>query len=551
VIPFAPPARLVYFVRRLLGDDCPIDDVLQEVWLAALSRLARLRSPAAFRVWLYRIARNQVCTALRRQRRWADLPDDDLAVPADDQPAFTREQAGLIHVCLGRQQPLELGRREEEGKDAVLDDLAALSSAGQGEANRVGLAVGQIPDEIPHRRGGAPDPLDQYVWDVRYIDAPVVRFHDGNTDGDLDGGSQEGDNTLYYTTDANFNVTALVDAETGDVVERYLYDPYGKVTVYEPDWSDTVDWQDSAKNEVLYCGYRFDAETGLYNVRYRYYHPTLGRWVTKDPIGPAGGDNLYLYVHDSPLTSIDPFGLLDQMSREQCLELVKAYMQKDAEVKAQQKVLDDTQQEFFDELQKITGKIRTMQAQVQALDRAVKQGLFDHEVMGWNQVGALNERADALDRLGWAMLPLPSYEDLAELFVKRGAEKALQAVLVPLKKAKKYVKIGYLGFNALDYHRMANDAARMRQAIRADVLGKKREANALRAAVQEQQQGRKDLVAARERQYDTLTQLRATRDGIARQFWAGGCRCQFAECQFINDPATCIRRVARESGIEP
>jgi RNA polymerase sigma-70 factor (ECF subfamily) len=99
-------ARLVYFVRRLLGDDCPIDDVLQEVWLAALSHLARLRSPAAFRVWLYRIARNQVCTALRRRHQWADLPDDGLAAPADDQPAFTRDQAGLIHVCLGRLKPV-------------------------------------------------------------------------------------------------------------------------------------------------------------------------------------------------------------------------------------------------------------------------------------------------------------------------------------------------------------------------------------------------------------------------------------------------------------
>ena len=43
----------------------------------------------------------------------------------------------------------------------------------------------------------------QYVWDARYIDAPVVRFHDSNTDGTLD-------DTLYYATDANMNVTARV-----------------------------------------------------------------------------------------------------------------------------------------------------------------------------------------------------------------------------------------------------------------------------------------------------------------------------------------------------
>jgi len=62
-------------------------------------------------------------------------------------------------------------------------------------------------------------PLEPYVWDIRYIGALVVRFYDGNTDGDLTGGAAEGDSVLYYTTDANFSVTALVDAATGEVVE--------------------------------------------------------------------------------------------------------------------------------------------------------------------------------------------------------------------------------------------------------------------------------------------------------------------------------------------
>ena len=39
---------------------------------------------------------------------------------------------------------------------------------------------------------------------IRYVDAPVLRFHDADTDGTID-------DTLYYTTDANMNVTALVE----------------------------------------------------------------------------------------------------------------------------------------------------------------------------------------------------------------------------------------------------------------------------------------------------------------------------------------------------
>ena len=67
----------------------------------------------------------------------------------------------------------------------------------------------------------------QYIWDLRYIDAPIVRICDFN-DGSSDGLEQ----WLYYCQDANFNTTALVDP-AGAVVERYLYDPYGAVTVYD------------------------------------------------------------------------------------------------------------------------------------------------------------------------------------------------------------------------------------------------------------------------------------------------------------------------------
>jgi len=62
------------------------------------------------------------------------------------------------------------------------------------------------------KNGQDDHPLEQYVWDGRYVHSPCLRWRDGNCDGDLTGGSGEGDSTLYYCNDANFNVTALVDA---------------------------------------------------------------------------------------------------------------------------------------------------------------------------------------------------------------------------------------------------------------------------------------------------------------------------------------------------
>jgi RHS repeat-associated protein len=68
-----------------------------------------------------------------------------------------------------------------------------------------------------------------------------------------------------------------------------------------------------------YTARRFDGETagspaepsGLYYYRARTYSPTLGRFLQPDPIGYAGGTNLYAYVHNDPLNRTDPFGLCD------------------------------------------------------------------------------------------------------------------------------------------------------------------------------------------------------------------------------------------------
>ena len=48
--------------------------------------------------------------------------------------------------------------------------------------------------------------------------------------------------------------------------------------------------------------------TRHYN-RFRYYDPGLGRYISADPIGQAGGINLYGYVLNDPVNWIDPFGL--------------------------------------------------------------------------------------------------------------------------------------------------------------------------------------------------------------------------------------------------
>jgi RHS repeat-associated protein len=151
------------------------------------------------------------------------------------------------------------------------------------------------------RKDGSEHPYKQYVWGLRYVHSPVCRWYDEDADG-------EGVVQHYYCNDANFNVTALVNT-SGTVVERYTYDPYGKVTFRAADWSPLENNVSAYANDVLFTGHRLDTETGLYYGGWRYYHPTLGLWTSRDPDGYVDGLNTYLAALGNPLCVLDPYGL--------------------------------------------------------------------------------------------------------------------------------------------------------------------------------------------------------------------------------------------------
>ena len=53
----------------------------------------------------------------------------------------------------------------------------------------------------------------------------------------------------------------------------------------------------------------YDTELGLIYYNYRYYNPTDGRWIRRDPLGEITGLNIYDFIHNKPSIHTDYTGL--------------------------------------------------------------------------------------------------------------------------------------------------------------------------------------------------------------------------------------------------
>lgn len=108
------------------------------------------------------------------------------------------------------------------------------------------------------------------------------------------------DKLLFYHNSYLGFPQALAD-DTNTIVWEGLYRPFGDVLVNP---------YSSAENNLRMPGQYFDSETGLHYNYNRYYDPKLGRYLQADPIGLAGGINLYTYAQNNPVNAIDPDGRL-------------------------------------------------------------------------------------------------------------------------------------------------------------------------------------------------------------------------------------------------
>jgi RHS repeat-associated protein len=110
----------------------------------------------------------------------------------------------------------------------------------------------------------------------------------------------DGSLTYHYLCDANGNVGQVINDDDGSVAAHYEYDPFGNLVNQAGAFADDNPYRFSTKY--------LDQETNLYYYGYRYYSPQLGRWISRDPIGEEGGENLVSFVQNNPTGFIDILG---------------------------------------------------------------------------------------------------------------------------------------------------------------------------------------------------------------------------------------------------
>ncbi len=102
----------------------------------------------------------------------------------------------------------------------------------------------------------------------------------------------------FYHADGLGSVTSLTNAG-GALAATYTYDAFGNV----------VNSAGDVVNPFRFTGREWDQESGLYYYRARYYDPSIGRFISEDPLRFGASTNFYGYLDNDPTSWLDPSGL--------------------------------------------------------------------------------------------------------------------------------------------------------------------------------------------------------------------------------------------------
>ena len=143
--------------------------------------------------------------------------------------------------------------------------------------------------------------LSTYVWG---LDLSGTIWGAGGVGGLLM--IKDGSKVYFPGYDGNGNVSGLVDSADGSLDAKYEYGAFGEPL--------RVGGSAIAEDNPFRFSTKYtDSESGLVYYGFRYYSPSLGRFLNRDPLGELGGSNLYAFVENDPVNGWDYLGLDDEL----------------------------------------------------------------------------------------------------------------------------------------------------------------------------------------------------------------------------------------------
>jgi RHS repeat-associated protein len=193
----------------------------------------------------------------------------------------------------------------ENGNTHVMTTLLALTYAPGMAANTKygyssdGLRTSVSPTNAsrvyygydPIGLGSPPEPVGEFLGGQ----LKNQTFYDAGADAPLER-TVSGVNYNIHR-DGLGSVTSITNASQG-LQTSYRYDPYGV----------QVQAAGAVPSPLRYTGREWDTNDGLEYSRARYYDPSTGRFLSKDPSGMVDGTNLYAYAGNNPVGKRDPTG---------------------------------------------------------------------------------------------------------------------------------------------------------------------------------------------------------------------------------------------------
>ena len=116
---------------------------------------------------------------------------------------------------------------------------------------------------------------------------------------------------VYAVHTDHLGTPTQITNTTGALVWQASFSPFGLATINNDVDGDLVDGKSTpVELNIRFPGQYYDVETGLHYNWHRYYDPSVGRYITSDPLGLAAGISTYGYVGGNPISSFDPDGLI-------------------------------------------------------------------------------------------------------------------------------------------------------------------------------------------------------------------------------------------------